>query len=314
MATTRCICYLLIAFTCFTQSCFSTSSQSNEPWLTGPIITPSARVVPQGHFNLEPYFFWTTAHGVYDNHGHVVKTPVFHQALTQMVYKVGLTENIDLEGLFQWAYNRTEGQSASVFGDIPVGFDIQLLKEGKSTPYLKVTIQETFPTGKYNNLDPNKLGTDRGGFGTYATTVGIGASKTIFFGDHHYLRWRTFISAAFLSSVNVKGTNAFGGGIGTKGRVSPGNVYGFVFGAEYTLSLNWALAFDYNISYANRDKFKGRTLTVVGSPYSVEMSIAPAIEYNWSDSMGIIIGPWFSIGGRNANRFASAVAAFNYYH
>jgi hypothetical protein len=44
---------------------------------------------------------------------------------------------------------------------------------------------------------------------------------------------------------------------------------------------------------------------------SAYFSLAPAIEYNWSDYVGIITGAWFTIAGRNALTFISSVTALN---
>jgi hypothetical protein len=49
------------------------------------------------------------------------------------------------------------------------------------------------------------------------------------------------------------------------------------------------------------------------APSNEQWSVAPAIEYNWSKNVGLIVGSWFSFAGRNSVRFISGVAALNIY-
>ncbi len=37
-----------------------------DPWFTGPLLAPSAHVVPGGYINLEPYLFYTVTTGAYE--------------------------------------------------------------------------------------------------------------------------------------------------------------------------------------------------------------------------------------------------------
>ena len=85
-------------------------------------------------------------------------------------------------------------------------------------------------------------------------------------------------------------------------------------GAEYTATKNWALALDLNAVCAAKNRFKGKSTSKVGGPSSIQLSLAPAIEYNWSSQLGVIAGSWFTIAGRNSTRFTSVVGAFNYYY
>ncbi len=68
-----------------------------------------------------------------------------------------------------------------------------------------------------------------------------------------------------------------------------------------------------------RTKFAGNpgftaagTPATVGSGYSDNLSLAPAIEYNWSESAGFIGGVWFSVYGRNSLNFAQAVLSVTF--
>jgi hypothetical protein len=91
-------------------------------------------------------------------------------------------------------------------------------------------------------------------------------------------------------------------------------------GLEYSLTRNWVLATDVLNTYTNKTWFKGRPgVTASGEPAGIGMhssnriSLAPAIEYNFSDLFGIIAGCWFTVAGRNSGDFVSGVIAFNWY-
>lgn len=287
----------------------------DDPWLTGPLLAPSARVVTIGHVNLEPYLFYIVADGMYDNDWNAQSLPTFNQIRPQLQYKIGLSEKVDLTGAIQSVVSWSQGKSGSTFGDLPIGFDFQIYKGSETSPltYAKFTVQEVFPTGKYQNLNPRKLGTDAGGQGAYFTAFGLTCSKLTRFSAGRYLEWRANITALFAPRVHVRGLNAYGGAPGTKGKVSLGPSYNFVTSIQYTMSKKWTFACDFQASYSGRERFKGRTDVFVGSSWSSQLSLAPAIEYNWSESMGIIVGSWFSLAGRNSPRFYSGVAAYNYY-
>lgn len=287
----------------------------DEPWFTGPLLTPSPRVVKIGHVNLEPYLYYTIVNGVYDDNWDAHSLPNFYQFRPQLVFKIGLSETVDLTGAIQSVASWTQGKSSSSFGDMPLGFDIRIYEgdEKDVISYAKFTVQEIFPTGRYQNLRPSRLGTDAGGQGAYYTSFGFTFSKLAKFSSGRFLEWRTNISAAFAPRVHVRGLNVYGGAPGTKGTVSLGPTYLLLTAIEYTMTKRWTFACDFQASYFGRERFKGRTAAPVGSAPSAQFSIAPAIEYNWDECCGIIVGTWFSLAGRNSPRFYNIVAAYNYY-
>jgi hypothetical protein len=92
-----------------------------------------------------------------------------------------------------------------------------------------------------------------------------------------------------------------------------------LFGFEISLSQRWAIANDIQYVHTNKTRFKGRkgatrgVANRVGRPSSEQWSLAPAIEYNWSDDYGVIAGVWFTFAGRNTIEFTSGVIAVNIY-
>jgi hypothetical protein len=154
-------------------------------------------------------------------------------------------------------------------------------------------------------------------------------SKLFHIAGRCFFNTRFNASYAFAPPVHVRNFNAYGGGFGTDGTIYPGNIFTSLIGLELSLSQNWVLALDMEYQHTNKNRFSGEVgtanlitpviqqgplLAAIGSPSSESFSMAPAIEYNWSESLGLIAGAWFTVAGRNASQFVSWTAAFNYYY
>lgn len=299
--------------------CFSVSSApipkaAEGPWFTGPLLTPSARVMPKGQINLEPYLFWNVTTGIYDDNWHAHSVPTFNEINAQVLIKYGIADKIDLTLLPQSSLSFTRGRIGSSFGDFPVGLSYQLF-EGKPEDwitFIRFSITEIFPTGKYNHLDPDLLLTDVGGQGSFTTVTAFTFSKLFEFPCKKYLGLRWNVAVSYHAPTRIRGFSIFGGDENTRGTIHHGASYLLLIGAEYSVTQEFALACDFFARYVQRKTFKGFTNTPISKPELIQMSLAPAFEYNWSPTMGIIVGTWFTITGRNAARFISGVAAFNY--
>ena len=88
---------------------------------------------------------------------------------------------------------------------------------------------------------------------------------------------------------------------------------------EFILNQKWVLAPDNVYIHADATQFYGTLGTTaaglpatVGTPSSEQISLAPAIEYNFSANFGIEAGCWFAAWGRNTTEFRSGVINFAY--
>lgn len=297
--------------------------EAELPWFTGPIIAPSGHVIPMGHFNIEPYLFVNVATGIYDSHwkSHSV-TNNFYNVNTEIPIQVGICPRTDFSITPQFSWNHIDGASHWVYNDTPFAFDFQVYYDvpGEWPPAIKLTFKAVAPLGKYQKLDPKDRGTDIGGGGSWNPGIGLAFSDLFHISGVHFLSARLGFSYTVPNSVDVKGFNAYGGGYDTHGTVYPGAFFSTVLGLEYTLARNWALALDVLYVHSNRTRFSGHKGTTdgipnfVGGPSSESLSLAPALEYNWSGNYGIIAGVWFSVAGRNNAEFVNGVVAFNIYH
>jgi hypothetical protein len=305
------------------QSFLPHEKEEPAPWFTGTLLGTTSAVVPVGNLTVEPYLFTLDQFGQYGPHWRAHSTPTRIAVFPFLFAQIGLTKKIDFQITPELSYQKQEGKSSTHFADLPMGFDFQLAngKQNSWSPAVVFTLLERFPTGKYQKLNPDKHGVDSSGDGAYTTIGALVFSWLYHFKTIHFLHTYITLEYALSTSVHVKGFNTYGGGFGTKGRVKPGNFFSALLSLEYSLTRNWAFALDVASLYQNKTTFSGKpgvdangNAAVVGSPSQAQISLAPAIEYNFSSSMGFIGGPWFSVAGRNAPQFAGAGIAFYYYY
>lgn len=287
------------------------------PWFTGPLFASSPRTVPAGHFNVEPYVYAVANTGNYGHHWKSTSSPTFWNNNVQLDFTFGLTHWLDFQFNPILFYNTTQGVSDWELGDMPIGFDIQIINWGvlsQSTHALKLILKETLPIGQYQKLNPNKKGTDVGGGGSWQTSFGLAWGSLYYLGRERFLNIRLTCQYTLPAPVSVKKLNVYGGGPGTHGTVYPAQSFQIDNAFELNLTQRWAIAMDFIAQWNGKTRFKGKTSLTNTSPPSAQFSLAPALEYNLSADVGFIAGPWFTIAGRNAIQFTGAVAAFNYYH
>ena len=205
--------------------------------------------------------------------------------------------------------------------DLPIELDFQILYERphRWQPAVKLALLGTIPLGKYQKLNPKDKGTDIGGLGTWDPGAQLVFQRLFPISGEHYLVLHYTIGFTIPTVVHVKGYNVYGGGLHTRGKVYPGPSFFNILGLEYSLTRNWALALDIQYLHENHTRFKGHkgkihdVLNRIREPSSEQLSLAPAIEYSWSNNLGIIAGVWFSAAGRNTFEFANGIIAINIY-
>ncbi len=281
-----------------------------SPWMTGPLLAPSGKTIPAGHVNLEPYGFYTMYPGNFRN---VELLPIL---------TVGLTSFLDVQTSLPIDRSWNRGQQGGNIGDYSLGIGLQVLKEQEHSwvPNLRMTIQEVFPTGKFDHLNPNKLGTDQTGIGAYQTAVGFHFQKLKDFGNDHYLRSRLSLLGSWASDVHIEGASVFGGNDITEGDIKPGNSFSADIAFEYSLTQHWVPVFELLFVDSNSSDFNGNpgltpggVIDSIGGGGGTQLSLAPALEYNFNPQLGVIGGVWFAVTGPSGGGFTSLALAVNYY-
>lgn len=295
-----------------------------HPWLTGPLLSPSAVTIPEGHANYEPYVFVNENVAYWNNHWKLQGAPKTDNVNVQVSLQFGLTSWMDFSITPQGFYNQKNGSSNCCFGDLPVALGFQLCKEGKRwyEPAVKISFSEIFPTGQHDKANPDYNGTDLAGGGSFQTGMTICIAKLFRFCGPHFLATRLSLRTVVPASLRVSGFNSYGGGYDTLGRVQPGVSVLAIFGFEYTLDKHWALALDIQNVFTQKTAFWGKEGTTTkngsipaktGAPPADVFSLAPAIEYNFNENIGLIAGAWVAVYGRNATEFVSTIVALNWY-
>lgn len=300
---------------------FERAKKMFNPWYTGPLITPGASMMPPGWGNLQPYLNLTDNYAHFDKHRHSKNLSHhlinFNPQINGLQF--GMTPSTDILLSLQANANWQDGHSGAGFGDTGLSMGFLIASQALHVPAIKLSIKELFPTGQYQRLNTNGLGLSATGGGSFQTQFTLSLSKVMFWDYQHPMNFRLSFSYNLPAPVTVHGFNAYGGGYHTDAKVHPGNTFSADFGAEISLTQRWVLATDLAYTAQNRTTYSGYAgLTSSGDPaslgndYNDNLSLAPAIEYNWNENLGMLGGVWFSVYGRNSMNFATGILSITW--
>lgn len=283
-------------------------------WFTGPLFSPTPINMPPAHPAIEPSIIIGANYGAYDEHWHFVSSDNMWFINPSIDFQFGITDRIGMEIFAPFITNFKKGVSSTYFQDIPVllGFQIATDVRGEWTPDIRLDIQEIFPAGNYQRLSPEKLGTDATGFGSFQTGPVFIIHKEFYPGKNP-LALKASVAYTFPSNVTVHGLNVYGGGDNTQGTVHPGQILTIFLSLEHALTQRLGWGFDAMYVRERKSTFSGNPgidaygqEASVGLPSSSQYSFAPFLEYTFSAQLGLLGGAWVTLGGRNADAFASS--------
>ena len=292
--------------------------QSREDaWWTGPLLAPSAASLPSGHALIEPYLFDVITTGAFDAAGRHHDAPRDQElgSLTYLLY--GLTDRVTLGLIPRFFYGLpASGPDSSGVqpGDLTLqaGYALTQYHDGSALPALAVVIDETLPTGRYDRL---ARASDGVGAGAYATGLSLYSQDYFWMPNGRILRGRLDLTYTFSSSVDVAGASVYGTPPGYSGRAYPGAVFTADAAAEYSVTRNWVFALDvvyqHSASTSLRGSVAGGAPLESGSGSGYSLQLAPALEYNWSASGGVILGTRVIGIGRNITTTVTPAVAVN---
>lgn len=291
------------------------------PWFTGPLLAPTPVNMKPGHPLIEPIIYIFNTYGKYDSSWHLKKGTSVYAINPVLDVQFGITDNFGIEidvgfiSNFRKTRRVTHLQDSFLF----FGYQVSNDRKGSWIPDFRLLIEELFPTGNYEKLDPKNMGIDATGQGSFQTGVVLAFQKLFYLPKHFFAFHWSFSYLFFQSKTKVHGFNNYGGGLKTKGTAQPGQTCVLIISGEYSLNQNWVLAFDAEYSHQKKSQFSGRKgLNPTGGqalttlPASTQINLAPAIEYNFSRSAGLLLGVWFTLAGKNSNAFSS-LSGFYYY-
>ena len=302
----------------------------DDAWWTGPLLAASPSTLPQGHVLIEPYVFDSIVDGEFDRTGarHSAARQDDYGSLTYILY--GLTDSTTVGLIPKFGFTReSQGPSSSKIGigdlTLQANFRLSRFLDDGWLPALSLVLGETLPTGRYDRLDehPN----DGFGAGAYTTTVSIFSQYYLWMPNGRILRTRLDISQSWSSGVDIEGTSVYGTTQGFRGHAGPGDSLTVDSAWEYSMTHNWVAAIDVSYLNSGSTRLAGKYPPLSGAaalssgltPASVQtesgssrsFSAAPAIEYNWTSTVGLIIGAKWVFVGRNTGASITPVAAVN---
>ena len=295
------------------------NDDDKPPWFTGPLLVPGAEMFGAGGLYLQPYYSLGDGLGVY-NHNLSTRRNAVDTALDmQLILGYGFTDSFEVQVDAEAVWNNE--QDADDFGAADTQLELHYLVIAENpenwTPALRVDYVQLFPTGTYQRLDPAKRGTDALGSGTFAPSLVLNLTKTFHLGGEHFFRPDASLLFAFPLPTRVHGLNTYGGGSGTDGTVDAGNAFTGYLSGEYSLTRNWALAFDSTYTYIDITRFTGSpgvnpdgTPAEVGVPSGYQITFSPQIEYNLDSNQGLVMGPWFTVIGKDTEDFLTFVVSY----
>lgn len=295
-----------------------------DAWWTGPMLAPSAATLPRGHFLMEPYLYDVIVHGRYDQNGNWQSAPQANGfgSLTYMLY--GLTNGFTVGLIPTGGYNQvSEGPSSSGVGtgDLTVQGQYRLtqFREGGRIPTISFALQETLPTGKYDQLGERV--SDGMGSGAYTTTLALYSQTYFWLPNRRIVRMRLDVSQGFSNDVKVQDASVYGTSTGFRGQAKPGNSLFVDLSSEYSITRRWVLALDTAYRRNGDTRVSGNNiLTPTPTPVafntgpSDSLALAPAVEYSWKPNLGVLLGTRVIVAGHNTAATISPAIAINFVH
>jgi Putative MetA-pathway of phenol degradation len=316
----RAVLTALIAFACAGSARAgpeTTPRQSlDDAWWTGPLLATGASTLPQGHILFEPYLYDVKPYGRFDADGKRRSAPDADNigSLAYMLY--GVTDTLTAGFIPHLGYKRADGRWSQGLGigDVTAQAQYRLMQyeEGKR-PTVSVMIQENLPIGRHDGLDdrPN----DGFGSGAYATTLGVNSQYIWWAPNGRIVRTRLNLAYTRSDKAKLKGASVYGTPKGFAGKAQPGDTFLVNLAFEYSLTRNWVAAMD--LAWQRDDSTKVTGLLNGASferryPVSKALILAPAVEYNFSSSVGVIVGARIVPAGRNVTASVTPAIAVNY--
>jgi len=298
------------------------SRQSLEDaWWTGPLLAASPGTLPRGHFLVEPYLYDAMVDARYDSAGKRHSVARENDFGSQSYILYGLVDTMTLGIIPRFGYkDLSQGSNSSGVGvgDVTVqaAYRLTQFDDAGWLPALSFVAAETLPVGKYDRLHN---GSDAFGAGTYTTALSIYSQYYFWMPNGRILRTRLDLTQSWSTDVDLRDASVYGTPDGFRGHASPGNSSIVNLAFEYSMTRNWVAALDLIYEHDGSTRIVGQQPgTAAGmvdihaqSGTSQSFALAPAIEYNWTGNVGIIVGAKVVTSGHDTAAAVIPVAALN---
>lgn len=282
---------------------------------TGPLVS-AAPPLPQGVLTVEPYLVDTQVVGYYDhrNNRHDIDgKPDGWNLVVPMQY--GVTGRLTLGVMPSAGFATTVAADRHLeIGDTDVSASYLLARS--TAPHaasLAVALHQNLTTGTHDRLDRHGL--------AEATGSGAPSTRLALYGQAYFLPERTLRGRFNVSwrvpgsRAPIEGASAYGTAPGFSGHADLRSAMQVSLALEYSLGPNWTLAGellherDRGVVVRGTHGDRGR-FTRDGTAWW-RHSFAPAVEYHWTDNVGLIAGAVVSFDGRDCAAIFSPQVALN---
>ncbi len=277
------------------------------------MLAAGAGTLPRGHFLFEPYLYDVIQYGSFDRKGIGSATPHSNGfgSLTYILY--GLTDRFTAGVIPTAGFNTvSNGPSSSRIGvgDVSLVTQYRLAQyhKGSWIPTASINVQESLPTGQYDRLGDRP--TDGFGNGDYATEVSLYTQTYFWMPNGRILRARLNASQTFSGKAFINGVSVYGTSPGFRGYAHPGNSFSLDIAQEYSVTENWVLAMDEYYRHGANTTVTGNN-SVMNLGTNDTYALAPAVEYNWTPNVGVLLGVRLIPAGHNSSITITPVAAIN---
>jgi hypothetical protein len=302
------------------------SHSMSDAWFTGPMLANTAATAPRGHTLAEPYLYDVTTQGAFRPNG--IRRPVPHQnsygSLTYLIY--ALTDTTGIGFMPTAGYATTAGTPSSAgpgLGDLTFQLQHRITQTEPChrIPTISLAVQQTFPTGRYDNLGDRP--TNAFGAGAFATTPELLTQTWFWLPNHRIVRMRLNFADAFSSAVPITGASVYGTSTGFRGTAHPASSLTIDNSWEYSLNRRFVLASDLYFRNAGSTRVAGSYPATATAPastiarrsgWSNTWYVAPAVEYSWKPTIGILLGLRMTPAGRNTSDTLTPAIAINIIH
>ncbi|WP_445147327.1 hypothetical protein [Dyella sp. Tek66A03] len=289
-----------------------TIAETRKANFTGPLVTPNASAIPSAMAVIEPYLIYTESHALYDDQGNRhANHPGSHQWLLLMPATIGITDRLNGRLIAGSAYNVSGRYHSDGARMTDTSATLQYMFVAPNAdgtgPAVSASYTHVFPTGYYDHLGDNPLnGT---GTGSSTNRLSVFAQQLFWLANDHPLRLRALLAwAPSPSRVAINGKSTHGTPVHFHGSTKLGASRGATTSLEYGLDRHWVLAADLTWDHQGGTRVDGQQCLPTEACRSLAQhhpprwnySVAPAVEYNFNSSIGLIVGAQISIAGHNS--------------
>lgn len=239
---------------------------SYDPIYAGTLLAFIPENIAPKQVYISSYLSSAWQNGNYNNRGSFYKEPTIRTPSTSLFIETGITSFLDISLNLGTSYSQTKHLQTLCYQDMQVFLGWQFLLDTKGTwiPDLRLVIGENFPTGSYQNLNPEKHLSDSSGTGSYQTLFTLVLQKVFYPFPSHPFNFNINLEYILSTKTAVHGFSIYGGDPSTKGTVSTGDLYIFNLAFEYSLTRNWVLASDIHYSHQNSSPFLDTPILLPG--------------------------------------------------